>query len=202
LDIGCGNGWLRNILSESIHYIGLDYPATMALGYEGRPDILADASKLPIADVSVDTVAMLDVVEHLADPEQAVAEVSRVLRAGGKCFINVPFLYPLHDEPYDFQRWTGHGLRRLLSKHGFQMEKIIESTSPVETSALLMSIALAKGSLDSIQQKSPMIIVVPVILMLIPFVNIFGWFLGNLLPASKVMPCSYFVVIVKNRLVD
>ncbi len=197
LDIGCGNGWIRDILPSTINYIGLDYPKTMVSDYEGKPDIFADASSLPITDSIVHNVVMLSVLEHLAEPEQSFSEISRILYQGGQCFINVPFLYPLHDEPYDYQRWTCHGLRRLLEKYDLEIIEMTESTVPMETSALLMNIGLAKGLLDSMQQKSPTIFAAPLIISLIPLINIFGWVLGKFLPASGVMPCCYFIIAKK-----
>ncbi len=194
LDIGCGNGHLRKTLRPSIHYVGLDYPTTMALGYEGTPDILADASSLPISDAAVDTVVMLDVLEHLAEPDRAVAEAARVLRTGGQCILSVPFLYPLHDEPHDYRRWTRHGLDQLLEKHGFRIREITETTSPVETAALLMNIALAWGLLDAVQKKSAAILAAPLLLPLIFVVNVMGRLLGRLLPCSTLMPVGYLVV--------
>lgn len=38
LDIGCGDARIRDAISDDTDYIGLDYPPTMALGYQGRPD--------------------------------------------------------------------------------------------------------------------------------------------------------------------
>lgn len=105
-----------------------------------------------------------------------------------------PFLYPLHDEPHDYRRWTRHGLRRLMEKHGFRIREITETTSPVETAALLMNLALAGGMLDAGWQKSPALLAAPLLLPLICIVNIGGRLLGKLLPRSGFMPAGYLVV--------
>ncbi|SDB26408.1 Methyltransferase domain-containing protein [Desulfonatronum thiosulfatophilum] len=139
----------------------------------------------------MDTVLLLDVLEHLPQPEQALAEASRVLRPGGNCLIHVPFLYPLHDEPHDYQRWTGHGLERMLTRHGFQVTETTPSTNPAETGASLFCIALAKGLLDVLRRKSPILLLAPLILACIPAINIGGWLLGKLLPSSTIMPSGY-----------
>ncbi|MBM9538338.1 class I SAM-dependent methyltransferase [Desulfobulbus alkaliphilus] len=201
LDVGCGNGWTREIMPETVQYVGIDYPTTVALGYEGRPDLFADASCLPVADKSVDTVLLLDVLEHLDDPEKAVAEAARVLRLGGVCLVQVPFLYPLHDEPHDYQRWTNHGLKKLFLQHGFHPEISSESNYPCATAAALFSIALAKGLLDTFQKKSLMVLIAaPLIAVLMPLVNVVGLLLGWMLPASSCMPGSYLVVAKKEIL--
>ena len=121
------------------------YPTTMALGYEGRPGALADATALPLPDSSVDTVLLLDVLANLDDPEKAIYEAARILRGGGTCLLQVPFLYALHDEPLDYQGWTIHGLKKLFLRHGFQPEVSSTSNVPCTTAAALLSMATAKG---------------------------------------------------------
>jgi len=49
-----------------------------------------DAAELPFRDGSVDAVALLDVLEHVADPDAVLAEVHRVLQPGGVVVISVP----------------------------------------------------------------------------------------------------------------
>lgn len=198
LDVGCGNGWARDVMPKTVQYVGVDYPTTMALGYEGSPDILADATALPLPGTSVDTVLLLDVLEHLDDPEKAISEAARILRLGGTCLVQVPFLYPLHDEPHDYQRWTRHGLKKLFLQYGFQPEVSSESNSPCTTAAALFSMALAKGLLDALQEKSLlMLIAAPLIAAMVPVVNVTGLLLGWMLPESSCMPGSYLVAAKK-----
>ena len=52
--------------------------------------IIADASKLPFPSHSFDTIIMNDAMEHVAQPEAVLREVMRVLKKGGKVFINFP----------------------------------------------------------------------------------------------------------------
>lgn len=194
VDIGCGNGLLKQKISDLDQYIGIDYPKTVALGYSGNPDIFADASKLPFTNSSVDTVLLFDILEHVPEPDQTIGEVARILSKDGKCLIHVPFLYPLHDEPFDYQRWTKHGLRRLLEFHNLKIVEMSESTSSIETATALFAIALAKGVLDSIHKRKLGMLVIPLVLVFVPVVNIVGWMLGKLLPRADFMPFSYRLV--------
>ena len=82
--------------------------------------------------------------EHLPNPEAAVAEIERVLVMGGVLVVQVPFVYPLHDAPFDFQRWTRYGLTRLLAVNGFELLSEDSFGHPIETAALLGNIALAR----------------------------------------------------------
>ena len=72
LDVGCGDARLRRILPPELDYIGMDYPGTVALGYEGARDLYGDAQAMPLAAASLDTVLLLDVLEHLPEPERAL----------------------------------------------------------------------------------------------------------------------------------
>ncbi len=63
-----------------------------------------------------DIILCLNVLEHLMDYEKAVENLRSSLKKGGEVFVAVPFLYPLHDEPCDFLRYTEHALKKMFSK--------------------------------------------------------------------------------------
>lgn len=197
LDIGCGNRWAEQTLAPGCTYLGLDYPHTISKGYPGRPDIFGDAQKLPFKPSSFDTVLMLDVLEHIPSATQAISEAYRALKPGGHLILQVPFLYPLHDEPHDFHRWTVYGLRQLCTTHGLAIEAAISQGHPCETAAALFTIAIAKGLLDLLPPKTPAFFWVPLILPIIPLANVLGWLLAKLFPNSDMMPMSYRVVATK-----
>jgi SAM-dependent methyltransferase len=77
---------------------------------------VADAVRLPFPSGSVDAVLMCEILEHLPDPRRALAEAHRVLCAGGTLCGSVPFIMPIHGDPGDFFRYTGDGLRYLMSE--------------------------------------------------------------------------------------
>lgn len=59
------------------------------------------------------------VLEHVADPRSAVANIRAMLEPGGYAMIATPFLFRVHARPDDFYRWTEPGLRRLCLDGGF-----------------------------------------------------------------------------------
>ncbi|QFY89739.2 class I SAM-dependent methyltransferase [Magnetovirga frankeli] len=197
LDIGCGNRWVESELNQHCRYLGLDYPDTVAMGYQGKPHLFGDGQNLPLQDASIDAILMLDVLEHMPKPAQAVAEATRVLKPGGVLLIQVPFLYPLHDEPYDFQRWTEHGLTVLMQTQGLECKRIVSHGAPIETSAALGAIALAKAVLDAVTNKRPSLLLAPLLISAIPILNISGWLLAKLMPSSNFMPLSYLILAKK-----
>jgi len=65
-------------------------------------DLAADASRLPLAAGSVDSVVGLDVLHHLAAPAAFFAEAARVLRASGRLALVEPWITPLSWVVYRF----------------------------------------------------------------------------------------------------
>lgn len=93
VDVGCGKG--RNMLLLAPYaerVIGLDRSsAALAIAASrGLPVCRADGHYLPLADSSVDSIAAFDVLEHLDDDVQALAEFNRIFQPDGLFLISVP----------------------------------------------------------------------------------------------------------------
>ena len=89
-----------------------------------EPDFCCGAEKIPLPDRSIDGFLLCEVLEHLEHPEAVLQEAFRLLRKDGKGWITVPFLYQVHADPNDYQRWTETKLRQVLSEIGFNEIKI------------------------------------------------------------------------------
>lgn len=133
LDVGCGNRGYANVFSSNVKkYIGLDYPSVRKIHLSddfNPPDVWGDAHFLPIKSASVDTVVSLQVLEHLPEPDKAIAEMYRLLKDEGNIILTTHGLYPIHGSPYDYYRYTEYGLTYLLEKYGFQVIKILRNGS-------------------------------------------------------------------------
>lgn len=145
LDIGAADRWIRPHLQAGVDYVALDYPATGEALYRARPDVFADAARLPFADASMDAVLCLEVLEHVPDPAAVMSEVARVLKSGGRLWLSMPFMYPVHDAPHDFQRHTAYGLQRDLQRAGLVQVSLAASCGSIQTAGLLACLALAGG---------------------------------------------------------
>ena len=66
-------------------------------------------------------------------------EFRRVLRPAGKLRMTAPLVWYLHEEPYDYYRYTSHGLRFLLERAGFRDIEIIPLNDVFSTLAQLVS---------------------------------------------------------------
>lgn len=117
LDVGCGHRPYEPVAPPGVRWIGMDTKASDRSG----ADAWALAGALPFRDGAFDTVLCTQVLEHVEDPGAAVAEMVRVLRPGGKLIVTVPQAWFLHEEPYDFWRFTRYGLRALLARAGAQL---------------------------------------------------------------------------------
>lgn len=85
-----------------------------------KPDYCCSAESIPVDDGRFDVVLLCEVLEHVENPTKVLVEVRRVLKKGGTVMISVPFLSPLHADPYDFQRWSDTKLRSVLEDVGFK----------------------------------------------------------------------------------
>lgn len=84
-----------------------------------EPDYCCNAESIPLETESVDGLLLCEVLEHLEHPERVLHEAFRVLKPGGTGWITMPFLYPVHADPHDYQRWTETKLRKTLEEAGF-----------------------------------------------------------------------------------
>ncbi len=139
LDVGSGNASYR--IAENNYLVRLDYPET-GKNYLSREDVQADARALPFNTDSIDIVFLLEVLEHIPDTEQVLADVQRILKPGGILYISVPFIYPAHDLPYDYFRFSVGGLQYLLQKYGLQPEMIRQHGNSIVTLLQITNLAL------------------------------------------------------------
>lgn len=124
LDIGCGlqpyRGMITSAPSRVVEYVGMDLGSDIVGTYNVvKPDITWDGRTIPLPDSSIDSAMATEVLEHCPDPVVVLQEARRVLKPGGVLFFTVPFLWPLHDVPYDEYRYTPFALERIVKSAGF-----------------------------------------------------------------------------------
>jgi len=110
LDVGCGvepyRPFFEDVASE---YVGVDIVENPVA------QLLGPVEALPVEDAAFDVVLCTQVLEHCDDPAQAVRELRRVTRAGGRVLASTHGVQVYHPSPADYWRWTHEGLRRLFA---------------------------------------------------------------------------------------
>ncbi|MDP1726208.1 MAG: class I SAM-dependent methyltransferase [Bacteroidota bacterium] len=121
LDIGCGNKPYKDIFAHTIEaYIGCD----IIQSSNNCVDVLCEATKIPLPDNSFETVFSTQTIEHVGDFQDMVNEAYRLCKPSGHFIVSGPMYWPLHEEPYDFHRFTKHGFAHSLQKAGFTVVEI------------------------------------------------------------------------------
>ncbi len=69
---------------------------------------------------SIDCVKCTELLEHVEHPAKVLHEISRILKPGGALILSTPFIFGIHSDPYDFQRFTDQKLMRML-ENGFHI---------------------------------------------------------------------------------
>ena len=197
LDIGCADAKPRNHLGADACYIGLDYYSTATNWYHTRPDVFADAQALPFFSNSINHCLLLDVLEHIPDPDRCLSSIHETLKPGGTLTIMVPLMYPIHDAPLDFHRWTRFGLAQAARKHGFHITQTEAIGHPLETAALNANIALSKTVLNWLGGKNPLALLGLLLPVAVFSVNSLAWLFGKLSRADDFMPYAYRTVWTK-----
>lgn len=131
LDIGAAGGGNSRVLRDlGWNVIPLEYgPEGAEVAAErGLSVIRADATRLPVADESLDLVVAYDLLEHLVDDDACVQEVMRVLRPHGRFLVAVPCdpkLWSDHDVAVDHvRRYTRETLTALLERPGLELRSM------------------------------------------------------------------------------
>jgi SAM-dependent methyltransferase len=88
LDLGCGTGHSFALLAPR-ETVGVDIEPA-ALAGQPRETVVADMRELPFPDASFASVLSVQSIEHVPDPERAMAEARRVLALGGTAIFVTP----------------------------------------------------------------------------------------------------------------
>lgn len=106
LDLGCGKIPMYGLYGE---YVTDTVCVDWINSAHANPhiDMELDISKpLPFENAAFDTVICSDVLEHIYNPLDVLDEMVRVCRKGAYIMINTPFTYWIHEEPFDYNRYT------------------------------------------------------------------------------------------------
>lgn len=128
LEFGAGDGaFVQKFVAQGarIDCVELD-PALRQILQKTGAGVHADVRELDSS--SYDFLYSINVVEHIADLDDVLAELYRVVRPGGAIFIFVPAFEmlwtSLDDEAGHVTRFTRHRLKMAFRKAGFAIDKV------------------------------------------------------------------------------
>lgn len=130
VDIGAGSEWHKKHLLHC-EYISLD----LKVGC----NIKGDAHRLPFADAVADGIICTEVLEHCVNPFTVMEEISRVLRPNGLLILSAPFLYPEHDTPMDYWRFTWNSIPKVLKNNFLIIAKHKTGFGPIYVGWLVVA---------------------------------------------------------------
>ncbi len=144
LDFGAGHGDFSEVLRKR-KVIALDvYP------YE-EVDIVCDLQRaIPFKRASFDAIVLMNVLEHIQQPENLIKTLATLLCPDGILIVAVPFLLKLHQLPYDFLRYSHHQLENIGRKAGLEVVSIDGYYDPI----LLMKESVINIHSYSLPRKS------------------------------------------------
>ena len=109
------------------HFVDISAPALETLAACGGRTTLAPIYSLPFAERAFDLVCALDIIEHVDEDEQAMAELARVAAPGATLLISVPLHQALWTPFDDFvghrRRYEPQVIASLLARHGYSIER-------------------------------------------------------------------------------
>jgi SAM-dependent methyltransferase len=179
LDIGCGRKPYKELFFNTKEYIGLEFDSERQRN-SSLADVFYDGKKLPFTDSSFDSILATEVLEHVFNPEEFLAEASRVLRKGGFLLLTCPFVWDEHEQPHDYARYSSFGLKHLVERSGLEVIQQRKTGSAISALFQLFAAYLNKLFLF----KSYRLKLLCRIIFISP-VQILGIFFSSILPRNK-----------------
>jgi len=179
LDVGCGQKPYQHLCNTVVEYIGLEIDSP-----ENRinkhADYFYDGKNFPFENREFDSVMTNQVLEHVFNPDEFLAEIYRILKPDGMLLLTAPFVWDEHEQPIDYARYSSFGLKHLLQKQGFEIVSQIKTSTDVSVIFQLINAYLFK----ILQTNNPYFNLLLTILLMAPF-NMMGVILAKILPNNQ-----------------
>jgi ubiquinone/menaquinone biosynthesis C-methylase UbiE len=154
LEVGCGEGYIQEILSTSGFSSLLAFDIDMPIVVDARrrhPSsnyFVANGEQIPVPTKSCDLAMAIEVLEHVPDPDKVLAEMKRVARK--YVIVSVPrepiwrvlnlargkYISSVGNTPGHIQHWSAGGFERTVARHF----KIVSVLQPLPWTMILAKI--------------------------------------------------------------
>lgn len=132
-------------------------------------DIIGDICFYNFKEMKFDVIVISEVLEHVPYLHLAIRNIHQILKKEGRLILTVPFIFPIHDRPYDYYRYTRYGLEFLLKE--FREVRIIERNSWSESINALAP-SLVKERNITTRLVAPFFVILA--FFMLPFVLLLG----------------------------
>ncbi len=156
----------------------------LSIGQNNVKFMVVDAQEMPFDDEEFDIVCCTETIEHIASPKKMLSEIYRVLKKGGSVYLTTPNkLWPIEahyelpflsylpkrmaekyikftkremKDEYNIQLFTYFRLKKIIQRHGFQIENIsMDILKDANEIGLIKQDKLPLGFFHSIFSISP-----------------------------------------------
>jgi len=188
MDLGCGSKPYRDLFNSAESYTGVDVAQGGHSHADSKIDVFYDGHHLPFEDQRFDAVVSFEVLEHVFNLQEVLAEVHRVMKPSGVLFVTVPFAWPEHEQPYDYARYTSFGITHEFCQAGFQIECVAKTGGPILALFQLLIAQVWRGL-----SLLPGVLAKPLKALALPILNIGALTLDRLIPRADDLFCNIVV---------
>lgn len=177
VDLGCGTKPYQHLFTQATSYTGLDIETSGNHDIKSEIDVYYDGKTFPFADNTIDNIFSSETFEHIFNLEEIIKEIHRVLKKDGLLLATCPFLWPEHEVPYDYARYTSFAIQDLLKRNGFEIVAF-EKTGNYFISVLQLQALYLYFFINKIPILSPVFFV-----LFISPIFLFGSIINKILPS-------------------
>lgn len=187
LDIGSGGSSYHRFFPNRL---------TVDIDPERKPEIVADAARMPFKDNEFGVVLCTEMLEHVKNPFEVEKELRRVTKVGGKLILSTRFVFPLHDTPHDYFRFTKYGLREIFKE--WEIVEIIDETRNFSALGALMQRISFQSKLHLNKFTKFLLLTLAWILNHLDWLTVeeYGGIERKNLE-TNIMPTGYYIVCIK-----
>lgn len=186
LDIGGG----RALYPSHMRFLQFESGSVLEsanISVKAHPNYLVDLEKslLPVADNSYDFVLAFNLLEHILNADQVIAEAYRVLKTEGELIGYIPFLINVHPDPHDYCRYTKEKLVSIFQQHEFKNIEIL---------------SVGRGPFVAAYSQLEFIFPTFLRIVIVPLSFCCDWFLNLIKPKinfSEMYPLGYLFYVKK-----
>jgi len=205
LDIGTGDGQMlrtfkaMGVPPENLYGMELDQAVVDILNKKGYQGILGRIEDSDLPDASFDVVAMIQVIEHVADPKDVMRTLHRILKPGGVFIIETPNMDAWDRRFFRHKLWGGYHfprhwtlfnrktITRMLNEVGFDVAHYSTPAAAVlwawSVNHFLQERKMPRGVLNFFSMNNPLALGIFYLLEFIP--SRMGWSAGMRVIAKR-----------------